>query len=258
MTQKAYAKVNIFLKIVGTRGDYHELLSRFMRVENLYDIVTFEAKEHPSDKFELFGNFGCTLEKNTIYKAYKHLLDFTKNEKIESFFKSHRTVVKKNIPEFAGLGGGSSDAAAFLRLTNEVLALALSKEALTSIGTKIGADVPFFIYDYPSANVSGIGEIVTPFDEKPLKLETITPKIACDTAKVYQKYRSHYLQDMDLSLAQKLSKMPSYDILTHYSAKELNDLFLPCMALYEDLKSYHKEKWFFSGSGSTFFRMIDG
>ncbi|MCH9812547.1 MAG: 4-(cytidine 5'-diphospho)-2-C-methyl-D-erythritol kinase [Epsilonproteobacteria bacterium] len=258
MTQKAYAKVNIFLKIVGTRDHYHELISRFMRVENLYDTITFEKKITPSNSFELLGDFGCIVEKNTIYKAYQQLLLTTQEEKIKTFFNTHRILVLKQIPEFAGLGGGSSDAAAFLTLTNRVLNLGLTKEELASIGTKIGADVPFFIYNYPSANVNGIGEIVKPFDETPLKLETITPKVQCDTTQVYQKYRSDYIQKQDKNLAHTLSTLCSNDILGQYNTQTLNDLFSPCMDLYQGLHPYHQEGWFFSGSGSTFFRINNG
>ena len=249
MTIKAYAKVNIFLKIVGTRDNYHELLSRFMRVENLYDTISFEKKEVESKAFELVGDFGCKLEQNTIYKAYKLLPE-------NSFFNSHKVVVKKNIPEFAGLGGGSSNAAAFLNLANEVLELGFSYDKLSHIGAKIGADVPFFIYNYPSANVSGVGEIVEAFDEEPLNIETITPKIECDTAKVYQKYRSDYMKNMDIKFAKKLSKLSSKEILKNYKAEELNDLFPPCLELYDNLQI--KPNWFFSGSGSTFFRINNG
>jgi len=127
MTKKAYAKVNIFLKIVGTSQNYHKIVSRFMLMKNLYDTISFEKKDKRDDEFILLGDFGCKKEQNTIYKAYMAL----KNEKVETFFKEHKVVVKKNIPEFAGLGGGSSDAAAFLNLTNEVLNLNLSLDNLS-------------------------------------------------------------------------------------------------------------------------------
>ena len=250
MTIKAYAKVNIFLKIVGTRENYHQILSRFMRVKNLYDTISFEKKRVPSKDFELVGDFGCKREQNTIYKAYKLLPE-------TDFFDTHKVVVKKNIPEFAGLGGGSSDAASFLNLCNEVLKLGLSKDKLAELGAKIGADVPFFIYNYQSANVSGIGEIVEKFDEEILKIETFTPKVKCDTIEVYQTFRSDYLSGIDTNLAQKLSQMQSQDILNSYEPTMINDLFLPAIDLYPQLAYYQKPNWFFSGSGSTIFRMLD-
>ena len=253
MTTLAFAKVNIFLKITGTRGSYHELSSRFMRVNNLCDKLGFEKKDEKKE-FVIEGKFGCKLEQNSIYKAYKLLLQETRSTKLENFFHSYKVKVEKNIPEFAGLGGGSSDAASFLRLTNRVLNLNLSDDLLAKIGAKIGADVPFFIYNYESANVSGIGEIVKPFDEEPFEIETFTPDIKCDTKEVYQHFRKEYLLGVDKDLADRLSKLKSKDILEHFEPKELNDLFVSALDLYPKLKDYSKEGWFFSGSGSTFFK----
>jgi len=258
MTIKAYAKVNIFLKIVGTRGDFHKLSSRFMQVRNLYDTLSFQEKKSPSGEFVLIGDFGCSVEKNTIYKAYLELEKVASKVLLQTFFKKFQVVVKKEIPEFAGLGGGSSNAAAFLNLINDVLKLNLTKDQLAKIGAKIGADVPFFIYDYPSANVSGIGEIVKPYEEDILDIITITPDIECDTAKVYKKFRADYLKDIDISFANELATMDSRDILQSYNISTLNDLFKPALDLYPDLYTYKKPNWFFSGSGSTFFRMNHG
>ena len=255
MTIRAHAKVNIFLKITGLRENYHLLSSRFVRVENLYDTLSFAPKERPNGTFTLHGKFGCETEKNTIYKAYRLLLSLPNGKKVENFFHEHAVTVEKSIPEFAGLGGGSSDAAAFLRLANEVCALGLDKTALGEIGAQIGADVPFFTSGYGAANVSGIGEFVEPFDEAPLNLHTVTPPVACDTAKVYGQFRKRYLHHLteNEKLAKTLLQMKSADILEHYKAAEINDLFPPALDLYPKLAEYAKEGWFFSGSGSTFF-----
>ncbi len=254
MTTKSYAKVNIFLKIIGIRENYHEIFSRFMLVKNLYDTISFEKKDEINDEFVLLGDFGCKKEQNTIYKAFLAL----KDEKVKKFFKEYKVIVKKNIPKFAGLGGGSSNAAAFLNLTNEVLDLKLSKDNLAKIGSKIGADVSFFIYNYTSANVSGIGEVVEIFDEKALEIETFTPKIECDTKEVYQKYRSNFLNTIDTEFAKKLSTLKSCDILKNYNGSELNDLFEPSVSLYPKLATCREKDWFFSGSGSTFFKVKNG
>jgi 4-diphosphocytidyl-2-C-methyl-D-erythritol kinase len=257
MKIKAHAKVNIFLKIVGTREGYHLLSSRFMRVENLYDTLLFHKKEHAGKDFELAGEFSCPLEKNTIYKAYKLLQHSTQSKRLKHFFHEHKVIVEKEIPEFAGLGGGSSDAAAFLRLANEVCDLKLDRKTLGDIGARIGADVPFFTAGYPAANVSGIGEVVEPFEEEPLHIATYTPPVACDTAKVYRQFREHYLQHLteNENLAKKLITQKSADILQAYTPQILNDLFPPALDLYPKLQEYAIEGWFFSGSGSTFFRI---
>ncbi|MDD3324814.1 MAG: 4-(cytidine 5'-diphospho)-2-C-methyl-D-erythritol kinase [Sulfurospirillaceae bacterium] len=253
MIQQAYAKVNIFLKIVGKRGEYHELVSRFMRVENLFDTLIFAPKK-TQEVFELRGDFDCPLEKNTIFRAYQALRENGFAKKVDDFFSHYALHVEKKIPTFAGLGGGSSDAATFLNMTNKNAQLGLSVEQLANIGSKVGADVPFFVYDFSSANVSGIGEKVVLFDEEPLDLEVVTPSVFCDTKDVYRAFREHFY-NTDEALAKSMEEMSSKDLLQTFTCRELNDLFEPCEMLHEDIKTYSKEGWFFSGSGSSFFRI---
>ena len=254
MEKKSYAKVNIFLKITGSRGNYHELASRFVRVKSLYDVMTFTKASN--DSFTLVGSFGCELEKNTIYKAYVLLLK--KFPFLENEFKNLSVKVDKNIPEFAGLGGGSSNCACFLNMTNEYFKLNLSKDELSEIGSKIGADVPFFVYEYDSANVSGIGEIVVEFKEESLDIKTITPSIECNTIKIYQKYRADFYNETSKEEVNKLMSMKSADALKILDIKEANDLYAPAYTLYPQLKENEKNNWYFSGSGSTFFKVNNG
>jgi len=250
---KAYAKVNIFLKITGKRDNYHEIFSRFMKLPHLFDELSFEPKD--SGGFVLHGEFGCKTEQNTIYKAYKALLDATHSDALAKLIESYAIRVEKNVPSFAGLGGGSSDAACFLKMCNNTLDLGLSLNELAKIGSCVGADVPFFIYDYASANVSGIGEIVEKYDEEPLELETITPNIQVSTPEVYQAFRETFYKELAPQEHAKLSVMSSKDILEQYSISEANDLFEPALHLYKKLKNSYQKGWFFSGSGSTFFRL---
>jgi 4-diphosphocytidyl-2-C-methyl-D-erythritol kinase len=252
---KAYAKVNIFLKITGKRENYHEILSRFMRVESLYDELCFVPKQE--DTFRILGDFSCDLKQNTIYKAYLALQEFTHSESLEKLMRTHAVQVRKNIPAFAGLGGGSSDAATYLKMCNEVLHLNLSLNDLARIGLQIGADVPFFIYGYKSANVSGIGEIVEEFDEKPLEIEVFTPKIEISTPRVYQIYREDFYAPIDGFEAKRLKETPSLAILRSMDVKEANDLFAPALQEYKELKNHYKHGYHFSGSGSSFFKIKD-
>jgi len=252
-TYKAPAKVNIFLKITGKRGNYHEILSRFMRIDDLYDTLHFFAKE--DEAFEIQGDFSCTTEQNTIYKAYRALLNATGSNELEALMKSYGIAVIKKIPAFAGLGGGSSDAATYLKMCNEVLHLGLSLAELSAIGAKVGADVPFFVYGYASANVSGIGEIVEPFEEEPLILEIYTPAIEISTPAVYGRLREDFYQKLTEEEYVHLSKLDSREVLEHYSISQANDLFEPALSLYPALKKSYKHAWFFSGSGSSFFKI---
>jgi len=257
---KAFAKVNIFLKITGVRGEYHEIVSRFMRVENLYDELSFVKKEMTDAKaneFKIIGDFSCKTEQNTIFKAYFALKEFTQSQKLEELMQTYAIEVEKNIPAFAGLGGGSSDAATYLKMCNNVLNLGLSLNELALIGLKVGADVPFFIYGYSSANVSGIGEVVEEFEEELLKIETYTPKIEISTPRVYKVYREDFFAPIDGFETQRLKETCSVNILKNMSADEANDLFKPALQEYKELKEHYKHGYFFSGSGSSFFRVID-
>ncbi|WP_345970670.1 MULTISPECIES: 4-(cytidine 5'-diphospho)-2-C-methyl-D-erythritol kinase [Sulfurimonas] len=251
---KAPAKVNIFLKITGRRGEYHEILSRFMVVEQLHDLLYFFPKEE--EGFVIDGDFACTTEQNTIYKAYRALLEATGSTELERLMQTHGIAVNKHIPAFAGLGGGSSDAATYLKMCNEVLHLGLDVGELAAIGAKVGADVPFFVYGYPSANVSGIGEIVEPFDEVPLQLETRTPPIEISTPAVYRRFRESFYKELSAEAHDYYAQTDSKTLLSELSADDANDLFEPALSLYPELKEHFRHGWFFSGSGSSFFRPL--
>jgi 4-diphosphocytidyl-2-C-methyl-D-erythritol kinase len=250
---KAYAKVNVFLKITGKRDAYHEIVSRFVRVTSLYDELSFVPKTQ--DGFEIIGEFSCEMQQNTIYKAYLALRDATHSTSLDKLMDSYAIEVKKNIPAFAGLGGGSSDAATYLMMCNEVLHLGLSKNELASIGLKVGADVAFFIYGYNSANVSGIGEVVEEFKEDLLDFEVFTPKVEISTPKVYTSYRENFYAPIDGFESEKLKNMTSLEVLKSMSADEANDLFKPALQEYSELKNHYKHGYFFSGSGSSFFKI---
>jgi len=244
MKIKAYAKVNIFLKIVGHDGYYHLINSRFMKVKDLYD----EIEIVEADKFNIVGDINCVLRDNTVFKAYVALTQ--EYPEIKKWFIGKEIRIKKNIPEMAGLGGGSSDAAAFLRLVNEKSGFNLDKEKLLKIGKKIGSDVAFFIEDVDVADVYGRGDIVIPRDEKALDLEIFTPPIECSTPDVYKMYKERFFNPTPTELDKKKTK----EILSTYSPKELNDLLQPALILYPELSRY-LDKGFFSGSGSSFFTL---
>lgn len=258
MTQKAFAKINTFLKITATRGNYHEMVSRFIQIPHLFDTLTFTHTHH-NTPFDLQGDFGCTLEDNTIFKAYQALQKSVQSKALQEFVQTHTLHVEKNIPSFAGLGGGSSDAATFLRMVNELCALKLDTKTLADISSSVGADIPFFIYNYPSANVEGIGEIITPFEEDIPKYEIFTPQdVQCGTVPVFQEYRKNYLNPISSKYHQKLLSITSLEVYETMNTQESNDLYTPALALYPKLANYNTNNYRFSGSGSSFFRIQNG
>ncbi len=254
MQENSYAKVNIYLKITGTKefngSLYHTIKSRFVLVKNLYDTISFVPCKCKTFTIE---GIDIPKEQNLIYKAYKAFNLHTGDLEIIDFFRFHKVVVKKNIPFGAGLGGGSSNAATFMRMVHKYCNLLISIDELAKIGATIGADVPFFIYNYESANVSGFGEIIQPFKEESLNIEVFTPPIACNTKKVYEAFDNYCQIDKEY---QNWQKIPSKELLEKINDPfKLNDLFAPALKVYPTLKQYYKNGYFFSGSGSSFFKV---
>ena len=254
MQTKAYAKVNIFLKITGFDNGYHTLLSRFMKVDGLYDTITFAPSTN--EEFTIEGCDNIPTKQNTIYKGYLALLEYTKSHALKEFFHNHKILVQKNIPSQAGLGGGSSNVAAFMNMANKICNLGINTDELARLGSTVGADVPFFIHGYSSANVRGFGEIVEPFDEKPLKLEITTPNgILCNTAQVYKNFYKHLLQNIDPTTYVGWEDIDSKTLLSRViDPMALNDLYPAALMTCPKLKELQMNGWFFSGSGSSFFK----
>ncbi len=177
MKENAYAKINLSLDVVGTRLDgYHDLDSIFLPLE-LHDEVSVEI----CDVDDYSCDDGYQIDsKNIIYKCVELLrneFDLTNHYKIR---------IKKEIPARAGLAGASSDGAAVLRIINKIENLGLSYSQLACFGKKIGADIPFCIYQQAS-RVRGIGEIIEPFRlAKSYDVLLIKPKQGIDTKSSFQ------------------------------------------------------------------------
>jgi 4-diphosphocytidyl-2-C-methyl-D-erythritol kinase len=126
-----------------SRSDSGYSIKAYTKEKELYDTISFVPCE-----CEIFTIEGCDnipLESNSIYKAFKALINFTHDLDIAEFFYKHKVVITKGIPLHSGLGGASSDAAAFILLVKEVCNLVLSSDELVKIGSMVAADVPFFI-----------------------------------------------------------------------------------------------------------------
>ena len=145
---KAYAKLNLTLDIVGKlENGYHELDSVMVSVEP-YDVVTLKKASNTSVNC---SDSSLAGEENIAFKAANAFFEYTKiNGGAEIY-------IEKHIPQAAGLGGGSADAAAVIRGLNELYCAGLSYDVLREIGLKVGADVPFCI-EGGIARARGIGE----------------------------------------------------------------------------------------------------
>jgi len=177
-TTKAPAKLNLRLNVIDRRSDgYHELISIMVPID-LFDLLELTVVSQ-----------GITLEceglqvpedmSNLVYQAARSFLSRT------GIQKGIYIKLIKNIPVAAGMGGGSSDAAATLLTLNELWSRPLSLSDLHDLAIQLGADVPFFLYSRPSL-AKGIGEILEPLEEWPKYWYVIvTPPLKVSTSWVF-------------------------------------------------------------------------
>ena len=174
------AKINTLLKVTGRRPNgYHELVSIMIPVE-IFDLLEFEILQEKAIWIQSTGYHVPNDEKNLVHRAARSFLSRTGI--------SHGVSIRleKNIPVAAGLGGGSSDAAATLLMLNRVNSMPLTESDLHEIAVELGADVPFFLNCMPSL-ATGIGEIIEPLEGWPeFWYVIVTPPISISTMWVYQ------------------------------------------------------------------------
>ncbi|MDY6988163.1 MAG: 4-(cytidine 5'-diphospho)-2-C-methyl-D-erythritol kinase [Thermodesulfobacteriota bacterium] len=144
------AKINLFLKVVGKRTDgYHEIVTLMCRV-GLFDTVTLSFGE-PSIRVHCAHPQVPDGRPNLAYKAAAHFFEALSRQ------DGVAISIDKVIPVAAGLGGGSSNAAAVFMGLNEHYGLPFTEEKLMDMALRVGADVPFFVFGH-CAVARGIGE----------------------------------------------------------------------------------------------------
>lgn len=159
VTAFAPAKINLTLDIVGTRPDGYHLLESIFQSVGICDIIHVRKRWRKGIALKAPG-CDCPTEKNTAYKAAVAFMNYT------GLNKGVKVTVQKRIPQQAGMGGGSADAAGVLVALNALFATNLTTEQLCEIGLTVGADVPFCIVG-GAAYVTGIGETIQPLPNLP-------------------------------------------------------------------------------------------
>jgi 4-diphosphocytidyl-2-C-methyl-D-erythritol kinase len=177
----APAKVNLYLEILGKRPDgYHELQTLMHRVD-LGDEVEISLE---GQGINLVAD-GKGIPEGRENLACRAAQVFFEELGIQRGLKIR---LKKRIPVAAGLGGGSSDAATVVMGLNDLLETGWTQDRLMALGAKIGADVPFFIFQKP-ALARGIGERLTPIGfPEPIWLLMLIPPFSISTAWAYAAY----------------------------------------------------------------------
>jgi 4-diphosphocytidyl-2-C-methyl-D-erythritol kinase len=249
LTVYAPAKVNLVLEVLGKNNDYHQISSIIQSID-LCDVLNFQLDEEI--------RFECTepslKQDNLVMQAAALLKESTK------YSLGARIELRKHIPWGVGLGGGSSDAAATLIALNELWRLGLPVSELVHLSSKLGADVPFFIYK-GTALVEGKGEKVTPLPSlSSTSFVLLVPPLAKMPGKTKQMYNNLRVADFTegkfVEQAQKSlrqGKTIQYDLIFNVFESIAFD-FLPKLDKYSKiLKEEGAPRICLAGSGPCLF-----
>jgi 4-diphosphocytidyl-2-C-methyl-D-erythritol kinase len=180
VTVNAHAKVNLLLRVLAREADgYHGLETAFCLLA-LADRVTVERRPEAAVSLEVAGADTGPAEQNLAVRAARAVLDAT-GARFGVVLR-----LDKQIPVRAGLGGGSSDAAAALIAVNRLAGDAVPRHELLQFAARIGSDVPFFLSGAPFALAWGHGERLLrlpPLPRAPVLL--VTPPVAIATPEAY-------------------------------------------------------------------------
>ncbi len=249
MELKAYAKINLGLRILHKRIDgYHDIESIFLYI-NWYDILEIEK----SNEF----NFSCSDpvlpvdETNLVVRAVREIEKETGNP-----FLFHINLIK-NIPYGAGLGGGSSDASCIINFAKTVYSL--SDESCHTIASSLGSDLNFFL-DKGTQIASDRGIILTPVDFRiNAFILTVFPNVSVSTKWAYQQIRA--FNGYSKSYKELLNEKP---VLIEYQKTFINDFDFPVSNQFNEiqnvkniLKDLGSVYTSLSGSGSAVFGLFE-
>lgn len=252
---KAPAKINLFLEILGKRNDgYHEIETVMQEID-LVDNLQFEETQEDV-KLKCNDKNIPSDENNLVCKAANLILN-------ECGIKKGVLIsLEKNIPVGAGLGGGSSDAAATLKALNLLWKIGLNDAELMGFAAKLGSDIPFFIKGKTSL-CSGRGEKITPIEVKnEMNYLIIFPHINISTTTIYR--------NLKIDLTKKIIDVSFFlNALKHHKVAGISKLLFNRLeevvfATYPDLLDVKMALGHFgfcglsvSGSGSAFFGLCN-
>jgi 4-diphosphocytidyl-2-C-methyl-D-erythritol kinase len=188
MNVRAYAKINIGLHVLGKRPDGYHNIETVFRLIDLYDELEF-LQDDEGIVFSCNAPILANDNTNLCIRAANLLRDLTGTH------MGVEITLNKRIPFGAGLGGGSSNAAAVLKGLTKLWSLDISNEELQTISATLGSDVPFF-FTAQTAYATGRGERLTPFTlQIPYWILVVTPEIHVSTAWAYSNVRSQQSQN---------------------------------------------------------------
>lgn len=255
LTIETPAKVNLTLEVLGKRGDgYHEIVS-IMQAISLFDRLTISVAD---DLSLTTGTPGLDTRDNLVCRAACLLKDHT------GVSTGARIHLRKDIPVAAGLGGGSSDAAATLLGLDRLWGLHLAKEELVECAAQLGSDVPFFLSG-GTALAEGRGERISPLPTPPtswLALAFQPNRLDNKTPAAYRALTPAHHTDGGITsrLANLLREGTALDndSLSNVFDDVASSLFPGIDRAWDTLQMVSGAPVYLSGAGPTLFCLVDG
>ncbi len=247
---RSFAKINLALAVLSRRVDgYHEIRTVFQTID-LHD----EIEIHPSPdlKLECIGLPDVPAESNLVWKAARELV------RAVSPGSGARVVLRKTIPPGAGLGGGSSNAAATLLGLTKFWETCIPGKDLRTIASRLGSDVPFFLHG-GTALGAGRGEEIYPLPEiRPSSLLVLYPGVHVSTAEAYQSLSLALTsQDATLRIQRFCDRLPGSSGCLTGIFNDFETSILPAYPAISEAKAFLKGRGavasLLSGSGSSVF-----
>jgi 4-diphosphocytidyl-2-C-methyl-D-erythritol kinase len=257
---KAYAKLNLGLRVLYKRSDgYHELRTVFQTI-SLADQLKISFRPGKSTSIEMEGT--PDIPDNLAERAARLVMEAGEKH------GSVHLKLRKSIPAGAGLGGGSSDAAAVLLALPVLTGVRLSIEQLSALAVKLGSDVPFFLYGGTALGM-GRGEELYPLpDQPPERALLIVPAIHSSTADAYRDVSDGLSASLtNIALQNKLDSFQRGvwgGVLEGNKSSLINDFESVVVARYPELAGIRErlrqagtQRVAMTGSGSALFGIFD-
>jgi len=256
ITQKAYAKINLFLNVTGKKPDGFHTLEMINARIDLADTITMSQIDLPNTAIIRSNDLFLSSQDNIVHDLAVYL--------INTYRPNHgiRIDIDKQIPFGAGLGGNSADCATLIHSLDDLFALRLTDEEKTGIALRFGADIPYCLTNLP-ALVEGVGEKVTPIaiNLSDYEVLLVHPRIFIATKDIFALGDKQGFQNTDIHLALTRLKdddIPGFMDLLHNSLQGIALKKYPELeTLHELLKSNLGAKGLvMTGSGSTFIKLL--
>lgn len=249
--EKAPAKINLSLDVLHKREDgYHEM-EMIMTSIDLADRLTLKELEKDQIRIESNNGFLPLDQRNIAYRAAQLLKETFQID------KGVEIKIEKKIPIAAGLGGGSSDAAATLRGLNRLWDLNLSVEALAELGAQIGSDIPFCVHG-GTAFATGRGDQLETLKEVPqCWVVLVKPKKGISSWTIFEKLAVEELEHPETEKVLAAIEADDYELMARHMANALEEVSIAkqpkIKTIKEKMLQFGADAALMSGTGPTIY-----